>query len=95
MCPYSSVVPANDDVSHGDIYHKLGSLEGKLETVLIQLAEKRSDITGVFSRLREIEARVSVGVGLAVGLSFLLPLIINASAPRLHFGHEAPIQQEK
>lgn len=88
-------VPPNDDVSHGDIYHKLGSLEGKLETVLIQLAEKRSDITGVFSRLREIEARVSLGVGIAVGLSFLLPFIINASGPKVHFGHESQTQQAK
>ena len=95
MCPYSSVVPANDDVSHGDIYHKLGSLEGKLETVLIQLAEKRSDITGVFSRLREIEARVSVGVGLAIGISVLIPIIVNASSPTIHFGHHQPTEQVK
>lgn len=88
-------MPTNDDVSHGDIYHKLGSLEGKLETVLIQLADKRTDIADVFSRLREIEARVSLGVGIAVGLSFLLPFIINASSPKVHFGHEAQVEQAK
>jgi len=54
-----------DDVSHGDIYHKLGSLEGKLETVVIQLTERRSDIAAVFARLREVEIRVAVGVGVA------------------------------
>lgn len=81
---------ATDDVSHGDIYHKLGSLEGKLETVLIQLGEKRTDITGVFSRLREIENRVSIGVGLAIGLSILIPIVVNASSPKIHFGNTQP-----
>lgn len=80
-------MPPADDVSHGDIYHKLGSLEGKLETVLIQLSEKRGDMAAVFSRLREIETRVAIGVGLAIGLSFLIPFAINAAAPKLHFEH--------
>jgi hypothetical protein len=83
-------VPSNDDVSHGDIYHKLGSLEGKLETVLIQLSEKRTDMSGLFTRLSEIENRVSIGVGLAIGLSILIPIIVNASAPKIHFGHSEP-----
>jgi hypothetical protein len=83
-------MPVVDDVSHGDIYHKLGSLEGKLETVLIQLGEKRSDMGAVFTRLREIETRVSIGVGLAIGLSFLIPFAINAAAPKLHFEHTPP-----
>jgi hypothetical protein len=85
-------MPPADDVSHGDIYHKLGSLEGKLETVLIQLSEKRGDMAAVFSRLREIETRVAIGVGLAIGLSFLIPFAINAASPKLHFEHSQPTQ---
>ena len=85
-------MPPADDVSHGDIYHKLGSLEGKLETVLIQLSEKRSDMAAVFARLREIETRVAIGVGLAVGLSFIIPFAINAAAPKLHFEHSPSAQ---
>jgi hypothetical protein len=88
-------MPPADDVSHGDIYHKLGSLEGKLETVLIQLSEKRGDMAAVFSRLREIETRVAIGVGLAIGLSFLIPFAINAASPRLHFEHSPPTQVGK
>jgi len=75
-----------DDVSHGDIYHKLGSLEGKLETVVIQLTERRSDIAAVFARLREVEIRVAIGVGVAAVLSFMIPLLVNAAAPKLHIG---------
>ena len=88
-------MPPADDVSHGDIYHKLGSLEGKLETVLIQLSEKRGDMAAVFSRLREIKTRVAIGVGLAIGLSFLIPFVINAAAPKLHFEHGPSAQMGK
>lgn len=82
---------SQDDVSHGDIYHKLGSLEGKLETVLLQLNEKRSDMAALFSRLREVETRVAIGVGVAAALSFVIPFIVTASAPKIHLQHSAPI----
>ena len=84
---------ANDDVSHGDIYHKLGSLEGKLETLLIQLGERKSDLAAVFVRLREVETRVAIGVGIAAVLSFMIPLIFTAVSPKLHIG--APIEQQR
>ena len=83
-----------DDVSHGDIYHKLGSLEGKLETVLIQLGEKRSDLSILFSRLRDIENRVAIGLGIAIALSFSVPFVVQAVNPRLHLD-EASAQHEK
>ena len=83
----------SDDVSHGDIYHKLGSLEGKLETVLIQLGEKRSDLSILFARLREIESRVAIGIGIAIALSFSIPFIIQASNPHLRF-EAAPVERE-
>jgi hypothetical protein len=84
-----------DDVSHGDIYHKLGSLEGKLETVVIQLTERRSDIAAVFARLREVEIRVAVGVGVAAVLSFLIPLLVNAASPKLHIGPQPLLHQTR
>jgi hypothetical protein len=73
-----------DDVSHGDIYHKLGSLEGKLEAVLISLGERRDDISGIFTRLRQVEHRMAWAMGAAVIISFAAPLVINAMQPRLH-----------
>jgi len=86
-------MPGSDDVSHGDIYHKLGSLEGKLETVLIQLGEKRGDLSILFSRLRELESRVAVGVGIAVALSFSIPFVIQAMNPKLHLEHPQSTEQ--
>lgn len=86
-------MPGADDVSHGDIYHKLGSLEGKLETVLIQLGEKRSDLSILFSRIREIEGRVGIGIGIAIAFSFAVPFLIQAMNPRLHLEHSQPTQE--
>lgn len=84
-CVLPEPMPPNDDVSHGDIYHKLGSLEGKLETVLLQLGDRKSDLGIIFSRLREIEIKTAIGIGIAIAVSSLLPFIINAAAPKLHF----------
>jgi len=65
-----------EDVSHGDIYHKLGSLEGKMEALLISSNERRADISNVFSRLRQIEHRVAWGMGAAVVLSLIAPHLL-------------------
>lgn len=80
-------MPGPEDVSHGDIYHKLGSLEGKLETVLIQLGEKRSDLSILFSRIREVEGRIGIGIGIAIAFSFAAPFLIQSTSPKIHFQH--------
>lgn len=77
-----------DSVSHRDIYHKLGILEGKFDSVLLQLGERRDDMAGVFTRLRSVEFRVAVGVGIAIGASVIIPLLFNAANPRVSIGQE-------
>jgi hypothetical protein len=84
---------APDDVSHGDIYHKLGSLEGKVEALLMQLGERRDDINNVFSRLRQVEHRVAWAMGAAVIISLITPHVISGLEPRLHLG--APASQQR
>jgi hypothetical protein len=86
-------MPAPDDVSHGDIYHKLGSLEGKLEAVLISIGERRDDINSMFSRLRQVEHRLAWAMGAAVVISFMVPYLIRAMEPKIHF--PAPIHQQR
>jgi hypothetical protein len=71
-------MPVPDDVSHGDIYHKLGSLEGKLEALLLSVGERREDINGLFARLRQVEHRVAWAMGAAVVISFLVPYLVNS-----------------
>lgn len=80
------------EVSHGDILHKLGVMEGKLDAVHQSLAQKHNDIADAFRRLSEVEKRVAQGVILAVALSLVMPLVWAAAAPRLHFGSETPTE---
>lgn len=80
------------EVSHGDILHKLGVMEGKLDAVHQSLAQKHTDITEAFHRLNDVEKRVAQGVILAIGLSLVMPLAVTAMNPRLHFGLEPPIE---
>ena len=80
------------EVSHGDILHKLGVMEGKLDAVHQSLAQKHADIADAFRRLGEVEKRVAQGVVLAIVLSLVMPLAITAINPRLHFGPEPPTE---
>ena len=70
-------MPPERDVSHSDIYHKLGSLEGKVETLILQLAERRDEITGLFARLRNVEMRLAWAVGVIAFLAFLGPFLVD------------------
>jgi hypothetical protein len=83
---------AEHEVSHGDILHKLGVMEGKLDAMHQSLAQKHTDIADAFKRLGEVEKRVAQGVILAVVLSMVMPLVWTAASPRLHFGAEHPVE---
>tara|TARA_R110000772_G_scaffold227408_1_gene338158 strand:- start:317 stop:586 length:270 start_codon:yes stop_codon:yes gene_type:complete len=73
------------EVSHGDIYHKLGALEGKLDAVIASVGEKRTDLNEAFLRIRELERSFAKWAGIALAASIVIPLLVTAAAPRLHF----------
>jgi hypothetical protein len=75
------------EVSHGDIYHKLGALEGKLDAVMVSVGEKRTDLAEAFKRIGELERGVAKWAGIALASSIIIPLLVTAAAPRLHFQH--------
>ena len=75
-----------NEVSHGDIYRALGTLEGKVDSVVLQLGQKRDDLAEAFRRLGEIEKKVAQGVVLCVVLSLIVPMLVTAASPKLHFG---------
>jgi len=83
-----------DGVSHGDIYHKLGVMEGKLESVILQLSQKRDDVSGVFTRLRYLETRVAVGLGVTLCLAFIVPIIVTAAAPKVLLQQESVVERK-
>lgn len=74
-----------DDVSHGDIYRALGILEGKLDTMHTTLTQKHSDIADAFKRIGELEKSVAKWAGVALVCSIIVPLLVTAASPRLHF----------
>lgn len=78
------------EVSHGDIYHKLGALEGKLDAVIASVSEKRTDLADAFKRIGELERGLAKWAGIALAASIIIPLIVSAAAPRLHFPGAPP-----
>lgn len=82
---------ADEQISHGDIYHKLGGLEGKLDAVMISMSEKKSDITEAFRRIRLLEARVAQGVILLVCLATISPLVWTALDPEVRLKPDGDI----
>lgn len=74
---------AGDEISHRDIYLKLGTLEGKLDAVMISVAEKKSDLDEAFRRIRLLESRVAQGVILIACLSVVAPLVWTSLDPEL------------
>lgn len=86
---------ADETVSHGDIYRALGILEGKLDSLGQQLTQKHTDLGDAFKRLNELEKSVAKWAGIALACSVVIPVLITAATPRLHFGNppEAPSAQ--
>jgi hypothetical protein len=82
---------AGEDISHGDIYHKMGVLEGKLDAVIVSVAEKKSDLGEAFRRIRVLEGRVAQGVILIAALAFSAPLIWNAVDPEVRLNPDGDI----
>lgn len=74
---------ADEQISHADIYHKMGALEGKLDAVIISVAEKKSELGEAFRRILDLEKRAAQGVLLAVLMGAVAPLIWKSFDPQL------------
>jgi hypothetical protein len=81
-----------DEVSHGDIYRALGILEGKLDSMNQVLTQKHADIGDAFKRIGDLEKSVAKWAGIALACSVIIPLVVTAAAPRLHFSAEPPAE---
>ena len=74
------------ETTHGDILRAIGSLEGKLDGIISNMANNRSDILTLFERLNRAEQRIAQGVILAIVVSFVMPIAVAMIAPRIEFG---------
>lgn len=72
------------DVSHADIYHKLGTLEGKMDALIAKTSEYKSDLDLAFSRIRSIEERQSWVMGAAVVVSAIIPVMVHIIGSNFH-----------
>ncbi len=59
-------------------------MEGKLESIILQLAEKNNDVNNLFTRLNAVENKVALVMGAAAIMSVLVPLLITAMGPKIH-----------
>lgn len=80
---------AEGEVSHADIYRALGILEGKLDSMNQSLNQKHTDLSLAFTRISELEKSVSKWAGIALACSIIIPMLVTAVTPRLHFGQPA------
>ena len=62
-----------EQISQADVYHRLGSLEGKLDAAISQMSGLRSDINIAFQRIRKIETQVNRFVGIGLVLTIIIP----------------------
>jgi hypothetical protein len=81
-----------DEVSHVDIYRALGILEGKLDAMSQTLTQKHADIGDAFKRIGDLEKSVAKWAGIALACSIVIPLLVTAAAPRLHFPQPAAVE---
>jgi hypothetical protein len=82
--------------THGDILYRLGELKGVTDLVAAQLAQHREDSKVAHSRLDKIETKVAFACGIAVALSFIVPLVVTAISPRVVLPyHQSPVEVKK
>lgn len=80
--------PQESPVSHVEIYHKLGTLEGKLDALITRTNEYRTDLQNAFDRLAVVEKRIAWVMGAAVVVSALMPIAINIIGESFHMKFE-------
>ncbi len=77
-------MPEQHEVSHADIYHKLGSLEAKLDAAISSVIDYKSTLNEAFSRIRKLEDKMIWTIGAVAGLSIVVPLILGAINNSFH-----------
>lgn len=70
-------VPEPHEVSQTDIYHKLGSLEAKLDAAITSVIDYKASLNEAFHRIRRLEDKTIWMVGALAGLAIIVPLLID------------------
>jgi len=84
-----------EKVSHLKIYEELIILRTEFraftsgQPARAEADKKRDD------RIDAVSAKVNIGLGICLVLSLLVPLIVTAASPRLHFLHQVEATQDE
>ncbi len=65
------------EISHVDIYHKLGALEAKLDAVMTNVIDYKENLNEAFTRIRKVEDKMVWMIGAVAGLALFMPLLIH------------------
>lgn len=76
--------PDQREISHADIYHKLGSLEAKLDAAINNIGSYKTDLNEAFDRIRKLEDKTLWIVGVVAGLTVIVPIIVHALSNSFH-----------
>lgn len=89
-----------EDVSHRDIYVRLAELGAKIDNILSIMAERKEDVARItkdldalFSRQRQLEARLAQLAGIGLVLAVVIPSL--ATMFQLRLAVPTPVERTK
>lgn len=85
----------DSSVSGLDIYHKLGTLEGKVDALIARTTEYRNDLQDAFVRIAAIENRLAWVMGATVVISIACPLILNVLSKSFNVNIDPVIENSR
>lgn len=81
-----------EQVSHLEIFRAVTALETKVD-LLLKREDARSGQDDIRDdRINRLDNKLSLWTGVALAASFIIPIMVTAAAPRLHFGPEPPAE---
>lgn len=83
------------DVSHVDIYHKLGTLEGKMDALIARVTEYSEDLRIAFDRIRSLERRQAWTMGACAVMTLVIPVIVQYVSSEFTYRHREPAVEHR
>jgi hypothetical protein len=77
-----------EQVSHLEIFRAVVALETKVDLLLKREDARSEQDEGRDDRINKLDNKLSLWTGVALAASFIIPLVVTAVSPRLHFGPE-------
>ena len=88
------MINRDGEISSSDMYHRLGCLEGKVDTAIHQISEYRKDINRCFERIRILETSMNKAIGVGMVLVVCIPIAVSLiSGNNANFPREAQVER--